>query len=259
MTEATLLIDQGNTRLKWVLSENGEILENTAGSGDARYFMEVSRRGDLGQPVAILLSSVAGSAAVQELDGFAKSHWGLDVCQLKSAAYGGGVCNGYADPESLGVDRWLAIIGAVKSYGMPVVIWDLGTATTLDAVDATGQHVGGMIYPGPATMLRALGRDTKLNVPKHLSSAGIAPGRSTSCCIENGVLAAQIGALNQFLRNLPLSVGANPKLVITGGSAREVLPQLDFPCIRDPWLVFRGMLAGTTSTKGAAACCPADS
>jgi type III pantothenate kinase len=258
MIGSTLLIDQGNTRLKWVLSGNGGLFEESAGQGDFGVFIEACRSGGLGQPVSILLSSVAGASAVQQLTDFCKSHWGLETRRLKSTAQCDGVSNGYADPESLGIDRWLAIIGAVKRYGKPVVVWDLGTATTLDAVDENGQHVGGMIYPGPATMLRALERDTKLKVPAHLSSAGMAPGRSTSACIENGVFAAQLGALNQFLRNLPRSVGGNPKLVVTGGAANDIVPQLDFPCIRDPWLVFRGMLPEANPAKGATECSPAD-
>jgi type III pantothenate kinase len=60
------------------------------------------------------------------------------------------------------VDRWLAIVGAAHTYGMPVVIWDLGTATTLDAVDEQGQHRGGLIYPGPETMLNSLTELTEI-------------------------------------------------------------------------------------------------
>ena len=92
-------------------------------------------------------------------------------------------------------------------------------------------------------MLRSLGRDTKLKVPADLSGAGIDPGRSTAACISNGILAAQLGALNQFMRSCPESMGPDPKLVITGGATDELIPALDFPCIHDPWLVFHGMLA----------------
>jgi type III pantothenate kinase len=242
MIEETLLIDQGNTRLKWMLARNGELRMESAGQGDFKAFMRSCGTGGLDQPGSVLLSSVAGSAAAQELVDFCESQWGLKARRMKSTRQGGGVRNGYADPESLGIDRWLAIIGAVGRYGKPVVIWDLGTAATLDAVDEAGQHLGGMIYPGPATMLRALSRDTKLGVPESISSAGTAPGRSTVACIQNGVLAAQLGALNQFLRNAPESLCSKPKLIVTGGAAGEILPLLDFEHIHDPWLVFRGML-----------------
>jgi type III pantothenate kinase len=242
MINETLLIDQGNTRLKWMLAREGELLVESAGQGGFREFADACKAGALHQPGSILLSSVAGSDAAKELADFCESQWGLNVHRLRSGEQGEGVRSAYAEPGTLGVDRWLAIIGAVGRYGKPVVIWDLGTASTLDAVDGSGQHLGGMIYPGPATMLRALDRDTRLNVPENLAGAAIAPGRSTSSCIENGVFAAQLGALNQFLRHATESLGSEPKLIVTGGAAGEILPLLDFEYIHDPWLVFRGML-----------------
>jgi type III pantothenate kinase len=242
MIKETLLIDQGNTRLKWMLARNAELLAESAGQGGFREFVDACKTGSLHKPGSILLSSVAGNEAAKELADFCESQWGLNARRLQSAEQGGDVRSAYAEAGTLGVDRWLAIIGAVGRYGKPVVIWDLGTATTLDAVDETGQHLGGMIYPGPATMLRALTRDTRLDVPEHLAGAAIAPGRSTASCIENGVFAAQLGALNQFMRNAAESLGSEPKLIVTGGAAGEILPLLDFEFIHDPWLVFRGML-----------------
>jgi len=242
MTEESLLIDQGNTRLKWIMASQGALKTDSAGSGDFKSFMSACRKGDVGKPGSVLLSSVAGNEAAQALEEFCQSQWDLKVQSFKSAGQGRGVCNGYAEPESLGVDRWLAIIGAVSRHGSPIIVWDLGTATTLDAVNQAGQHLGGMIYPGPATMLRALDRDTRLAAPASLANAGVAPGRTTAACIENGVFAAQLGALNQFMRNTQELLGNQPKLIVTGGAAGEILPLLDFEHIHDPWLVFRGML-----------------
>jgi len=75
-----------------------------------------------------------------------------------------------------------------------------------------------------------------------VAGAAIAPGRSTASCIENGVFAAQLGALNQFLRHTTEALGSPPRLIVTGGAAGEILPLLDFEYVHDPWLVFRGML-----------------
>ena len=160
----------------------------------------------------------------------------------------GQVVNAYAEPETLGVDRWLAIVGAVARYGKPLLIWDLGTATTLDAVDADGRHLGGLILPGPRTMLESLRRDTRLKVPEDRNvvaatgAAPAAPGTSTSECISRGVFAAQVGALERFIGRLGDSLGGKPSLVVTGGAAEPLLPLLDFNYKHDPWLVFRGML-----------------
>lgn len=244
MTELTLLIDQGNTRLKWVMARDGEINERSAGQGDLKAFMLACGDNAPIDPGSALISSVAGREEAQALSRFCQTQWGFEARLLQSTRERGGVRNAYPEPKKLGVDRWLAIVGAVAYHGKPVVIWDLGTATTLDAVDETGRHLGGMIYPGPATMLRALDGDTKLRVPQDLRNAAVRPGRSTSSCIGNGVFSAQVGALNQFLRKVSEDLKGEPRLVVTGGDANGILSMLDFEHIHDPWLVFRGMLVG---------------
>ena len=244
VAEVKLLIDQGNTRLKWVMARDGGIEESTAAHGDLEKLIRTFQNDVPGAPDSVLISSVAGQEDGQALCRFCQSRWGIEAQMLQSTRERGGVRNAYPEPAKLGVDRWLAIVGAVTRYGTPVVIWDLGTATTLDAVDQTGQHLGGMILPGPATMLCALDRDTKLRVPHDLQNAAVNPGRSTLSCIGNGVFSAQVGALNQFLRNVSEDMDGEPKLLVTGGAAGWILPMLDFDHIHDPWLVFRGMLVG---------------
>jgi len=248
MTENYLLIDHGNTRLKWIRAIDGKLREDTAGRGDFDAFAEANK--DKDSPSSVLLSSVAGNVAghagesvLNRLHTFCKTQWNIDPDQLHSAEQGSQVANGYKNPETLGIDRWLAVCGAVSRYGKPVVVWDLGTATTIDAVDENGLYVGGMIYPGPGTMLDSLGNKASLRAPGDFSGARLKPGRTTAECIGNGVLAAQVGALNQFMHHASESIGANPKLVVTGGFAADIIPLLDFPCVLDPWLVFRGMLS----------------
>jgi type III pantothenate kinase len=242
VNELKLLIDQGNTRLKWVLARDGQLDEDSLGRGSFEEFVRAFGPEATDRPGSVLLSSVADSEQAEKLVGFCDRRWSVETSVLESTSIRAGVHNSYAEPSMLGVDRWLAVVGAVARYGNPTVIWDLGTATTLDAVNDSGQHIGGMILPGPETMLKALRRDTRLKVPTSLDSAGSIPGRSTAECIRNGVFAAQVGALNQFLRTFSASELSEPSLVVTGGGAAELLPSLDFSYIHDPWLVFRGML-----------------
>lgn len=242
MSETALLIDHGNTRIKWVLARAGQVDANTAGSGSLEDFMRRFQPPAVIGPDTVMLSSVAGSGQVAELEKFCASRWGLAPWKLASLPSQGEVTNAYDDPSKLGVDRWLAIVGAVAHHGKPIVVWDLGTAATLDAVDEKGQHLGGMIYPGPATMLKALRNETLLQAPRQIDQANSGPGRTTRECISNGVFAAQLGALNQFVRDVARSMFTPPTIVVTGGAAPELLPMLDFEHIHDPWLVFRGML-----------------
>jgi len=246
-----LLIDMGNTRLKWVVARDGDILEHSFGRGNPADFFEAFQALP-GRPEHLLLSSVAGKMATGEFVDHCADRLAIKVNLLTSQKECAGILSGYEDATALGVDRWLAIIGAAHCHGMPVVVMDLGTATTLDAVDSGGRHLGGLILPGPALMLESLARATAMQVPERFKIAaelprltrtpGVAPARSTSSAIQEGVFAAQIGALNQFIRNVSMEMDTEPKLVLTGGAAEGILRRLENAPVFDRWLVFKGML-----------------
>jgi type III pantothenate kinase len=248
MSRRQLLIDQGNTRLKWIWATDGVIDEASAGHGDLPSFIEFVSSSDLQAPDTVRISGVTGLEAKQAVARHCESHWGLRAHLLESEAEQSGIRNAYANPSALGVDRWLALIGAAGYHGLPVVVWDLGTASTLDAVDETGQHLGGLIYPGPATMLRSLKRDTRLPVPDKFAVAAdervAGAGRDTASCIVHGVLTAQVGVLERFMEWSRAQMKTPPRLVVSGGAAEEILPFLECDYSHDPWLVFRGMLSG---------------
>lgn len=243
MPDHKLLIDLGNTRVKWAWAHDDEVDTDSAGQGDEAGFERVIREAGGSPPAGILLSSVAGEERTRRIVDACGQRWNTPVRRLHSRAAQGGVRCAYADPSRLGVDRWLALVGAVAAYGKPVVVWDLGTAATLDAVNTAGQHVGGLILPGPETMRTSLAAKTKLNVPESLEGVDrLRPGRDTRECIACGIMAAQVGAVLVFLEQVVESESAAPRLVITGGGAAAVRPLLERDSIHDPWLVFRGML-----------------
>lgn len=251
-TDLRLLIDMGNTRVKWVWAQGGVIIESSFGRGGPDDFRQRCLSPDGGTPSGVLLSSVASQAATRSVATICADTLGVPVRKLKSRSSTAGIVNGYERPSDLGVDRWLAIVGAAHEYGMPVVVMDLGTATTLDAVDQRGRHLGGLILPGPALMLDALGRATSMQVPADFKSesaqgrkpggVGVGPAEFTSAAITGGVRAAQIGALNQFMRHVAERLRTEPKLVLTGGASEGIMERLQDAAVFDPWLVFRGML-----------------
>ena len=243
MAETRLLIDIGNSRIKWAWASGGELQTERAGQGDFAALERACRPAAASRPGEVLVASVAGADRARQVFELCSVRWDLAPRVLRSREQQGGVRNAYAEPEKLGVDRWLAAVGAVAVHGAPVVVWDLGTASTLDAIDASGQHLGGWILPGPATMLSSLVKGTKLTVPEDLEETpALEPGRSTAECIRRGVLAAQLGALDQFMKHTAHRIGDSPRLVVTGGAADAVLARAGIEHIRDPWLVFRGML-----------------
>lgn len=252
VTELKLLIDMGNTRLKWIWAADGEIDPSTFGRGNREDFLLRCKPPGNGRPVRVLVSSVAESARTARIVSDCEARWDAPVAGMKTLGSQDGVINAYEDPATLGIDRWLAIVGAAHAYGTPVVVMDLGTATTLDAVDQQRRHLGGLILPGPALMLESLASATAMPVPADFGDSeaisqtakipGVGPTASTSEAIREGVFAAQIGALNQFMRHVSRKTGEAPELVLTGGGAEGILDRLESRPVFDPWLVFKGML-----------------
>lgn len=242
MPETRLLVDLGNSRVKWLWSRGAELDLESAGQGDLAAFEQACRVRGAVRPACVRVSSVAGAARTTQVADCCVGLWDVRPTLLVAQAESRGVRNGYDEPARLGVDRWLAIVGAVHHHGKPVVVWDLGTAATLDAVDGAGQHLGGWILPGPTTMLESLGRRTTLRPALQLDPPATSePGRTTADAIRAGVLGAQVGALHRFLGQVAGQIGQTPRLVVTGGAAPSVTPWLDIDCVEDPWLVFRGM------------------
>jgi len=243
MPDSRLLIDLGNSRVKWAWAGDGQLDPDSAGQGGDADFERACRAAGGPEPAEILLSSVAGEERTRHVIDLCARRWNAPVRRLRSRAEQGGVRCAYADPARLGVDRWLALVGAVAKYGKPVAVWDVGTAATLDAVDRDGQHLGGLILPGPETMRTSLAEKTKLNVPGSLEGVmRLRPGRDTRECIAHGIMTAQVGAVRVFFEYVVDPGSTAPRLVVTGGGAAAARPLLGRDSIHDPCLVFRGML-----------------
>lgn len=159
-----------------------------------------------------------------------------------------------AHPEGVGADRLLGAWTARELYGAPAIVVDMGTATTLDAVDATGAFAGGAILPGPALAVAALTSGTAQLPAVPLRAPDHAIGRDTEEAIQSGVILGHVEAVSGLIARLVAElVGAGtprPTVVLTGGHA--VAPWAT--SVRnvdhiDPDLVLRGlgMLAARTA------------
>ena len=248
MTDWTLLLDVGNSRVKWAWARDGALMEDQGGALPHDRIGELANIDAPGAPDLALVASVAHDTVCEAVTAQVELRWACRVDRLHTAHACGDVVNGYQRPATLGVDRWLALLGARRRHGLPVVVADIGSATTLDALDQDGRHLGGWILPGPGLMREALRQRTAL---PEFSTADALPGPAsdTRSAIASGILAAQLGALERFLAGLPESRDA-PVVVLCGGGARSVrdaimdLPQHLGPAtiVADPWLVFEGML-----------------
>ncbi|RVU32999.1 type III pantothenate kinase [Rheinheimera riviphila] len=225
---AELLLDIGNSRTKAVLHQDGRftLLPDHFATSIQQY--DIS---------AVFCASVARDeriAAVREETGLQHVAWRI----VHSEATKSGLRSQYTEPHLLGVDRWLAMLGAIKLWpAQSLMVVDAGTALTLDWVDESGQHLGGWIIPGFRLQQQAVIGQTAKVFNNSMQHAQVALGTDTSSCLQNGCLSAAVAVILQGF-----SLQTATKVVLTGGDANLLMPhltQLD-PQV-EPLLIFRGL------------------
>jgi|APFre7841882724_1041349.scaffolds.fasta_scaffold05658_6 type III pantothenate kinase len=248
----TLLVDIGNSRVKWAQLRPDGTLEAQSAAAYAGWSVRDwsdSLFGD--RPVGrVLAASVAGDSVDARLLAAAKLAGDAGVRFVATTREAAGVRNGYADPALLGVDRWVAAIGGYAHARGACVVADVGTAATIDVVGADGRHLGGYIVPGPELMVASLLRSTSELGGRHaascesVSDAGFAD--NTRDAIEGGCRLALAALVDRCVMDAAVAVGEGPRLLLTGGAAADVLPHLRSPAEHIPDLVLRGLavLAG---------------
>jgi len=155
------------------------------------------------------------------------------------------VVNAYSHPDRLGVDRWLTLIAVHRQIDAPACIVDCGTAVTLDGLDATGRHLGGLILPGLEMMRDALLRNTQIDAPASVDWAGVL-ARDTAGAVAAGGLFACAGLVELVARRIAQDCGRVPQIVLTGGDGAKLQAVLETGARYEPDLVLQGLaqLAG---------------
>lgn len=235
-----LLVDIGNSRLKWTTYQHSALAEfKSVDHRQNDLLGQLSRLwSDIGIPEQVAVASVASPGLRDQVVALARRLWpDIRVIAPQSEASAFGITSAYLRPEQLGVDRWLALIGAHQSYAVSACIVDCGTALTVDFVEADGQHVGGVIAPGLAMMKKALATNTAA-LPLGQSPNVISLARETDGAIASGSVLAAVGLIELLLARQSKSYG----LILTGGDAATIAEHLALPCIVDSELVFKGLL-----------------
>ena len=241
-----LLLDVGNTRLKWGVLEDDQIhrtghiaMRKVREEGLGVLTSRLPRSVD-----AVLVSNVAGATFGTRLSGVIGMHCECDVHFAKPERASCGVQSGYRHPRRLGVDRWVAMIGAWAELESACVVVDAGTAVTIDAIDDEGRHLGGQIFPGVRLMFEALAASTS-DIPavgRQLSAtSGLDMfGDTTSRAVQNGAWNAVTGAVDRAITTLR-SNAYEPAVVLTGGDASRMLTALGTEPLHRPHLVLQGL------------------
>lgn len=243
-----LLIDVGNSRIKWAFLQGGALhsitrVEYSECELDDNWFAEV-----IYTPDAIFMISVASMQTENALSRACYSRWGKSASILKTGLSCAGVTNGYTQPSLLGVDRWAAMIGAYRLIGRAVLVIDCGTACTADLVDDHGIHRGGAIIPGLQMMQRSLSSSTARIGDMDADVTVNALGTTTAACVHVGSHEAMLGFIERMILMAHAQLGEGVAVIITGGGAKPLLADLPDHVCYEKELVFLGM-AGMVAEK----------
>lgn len=237
----TLVLDIGNTALKWRLHHTngvtqGEFLHERAWASVIR---ELGIRAT--EPVRqVWIASVAGRQADEQVAREVEANVGVAPTFYYSQPRVQGLVNAYAAPQRLGVDRWLAMLESWQCRGASIVV-DCGSALTLDAVDASGHHLGGYIVPGLAMLHESLAASTAEVQVRENRETALAPGRSTAEGVHRGVLRMTVAFIQDGVVELRRGLADTCEVVLTGGDASHLLPVLDMEAELAPDLVLDGL------------------
>ena len=151
-------------------------------------------------------------------------------------------------PLQLGNDRLADAVAAVSCYGVPVLVFDMGTATTVGVVDDTKTFRGGMIIPGVKTSLNALSKRASQLPAINIEKPRNIIGRNTLECMQSGTLygtAAMVdGIIDRMVEILDYSV----TVVATGGMAKNIIPFCRHKIVRDDFLQFKGIFCAAVKS-----------
>jgi type III pantothenate kinase len=245
---SVLLVDIGNTRVKWARFVNGRLQKQRA-AAHAGWRAEDFAEELLGRARGlerIIVASVGGERLDRRLTAAARRVIGVAPQFVVTRRHLGGVTTAYAQPWRLGVDRIVAAIAAHRlAPRRAVCIVDVGTAMTIDLIDARGRHVGGAIIPGPRLMVESLLRSTSGILRR---SGGRSGGRSlfardTRAGIEQGALYAVAAVVDRAVAEARRALGSSPLLLLTGGAAPAIHPLIRSTHSSIPDLVLRGLVA----------------
>jgi type III pantothenate kinase len=243
---AMLLIDIGNTRIKWARLDNGRLGVRRAAAHAGWHVEDYARRviGAARGVERVLVASVAGGKVDRALASAAR-RVGIKAQFVSVPRHAGGVTVGYHEPWRLGVDRFVAAVGAHHLFkGVPVWAVGVGTAMTLDLIAADGRHKGGVIVPAPALMVDTL--LTRTSGIRRRARGGVSQAkgllaRSTRAAIRQGARFAAAALVDRAVAEAEELIGKRPFVVVTGGESAAVRSLLKSPAAGVPDLILKGL------------------
>ncbi|MGV6827648.1 MAG: type III pantothenate kinase [bacterium] len=238
---AWLLIDAGNSALKWAVLESGSFSHFGVATYQQDFIADLARSlNALDRPVRVVIANVAGDKVASAIRSLVKDCEGVHAEFLSVNREANGVSCGYGNPSHLGIDRWAAIIAAYERYPRGACVVDCGTAVTIDGVTAEGVHLGGFILPGMDLGARCLLQGTQIPAPSWGQPATFW-GEDTGEAIVSGAQNAITALVDVVLQKLRADHAPDASVVITGGSSERIFSATIIDQAYQPHLVFEGI------------------
>jgi len=238
-----LELDSGNSLIKWRVLHNAGIVASGAVHQSEQLFAALNTLPNLALRAARMVC-VRTDEECRELVNQIAARYRISIQCARAEAFCGNVRNGYADSQRLGVDRWVAVLGAYQQAQGACLVLDLGTALTADFVAANGEHLGGFIGPGLPLMRNQLRSHTRRIRYEDSATLGVledlSPGHSTVEAVERGLVLMLQGFAKTQLELAQRYWGDDFQIFLTGGDASllaSVLPQAQLR----PDLMFIGL------------------
>ncbi|MDV2081211.1 type III pantothenate kinase [Marinobacter xestospongiae] len=214
-----LFVDMGNSRVKWRLRGRDTVLEGEGAIGSDSLFADLPVDDEGIRQVAV--STVASDQGRQQLEQRLREITRVPPEYFWTESQWQGVICAYDKPESMGSDRWHAMVAAHSRVTGGFAVVDAGSAVTVDYVAADGRHLGGYILAGQNMMYRALSQDAaRIHFGGRIQGDS-APGSSTAECVHHGVEWLWRGMVQQ-LREDVRTLGLE-KVFITGGDSDRLI------------------------------------
>ena len=233
-----LLFDVGNSRCKWAWRvQHGWLHQGVIDNMDAAAWQNLKTVFvSMEVPDKIVASNVAGENMAAKLRELC-SVWTRPVQFIVAQPLQCGVRNLYQNPAQLGSDRWAALIGAWQHFHQACIVVNCGTATTIDALSATGEFLGGIILPGIKLMQTSLLNNTAQLVQQNGEVHDFP--KNTADAILTGVMRATTGVIQH--QHALLSAESNAHCIVSGGAAVDLLAHIELPCEHMDKLVLQGL------------------
>jgi type III pantothenate kinase len=237
-----LELDCGNTFIKWRLLDRESAVAGGVAENDQTLVLAVQECAV--QLRACRIVSVRSDDETTSLIALLEASFAVGCCRAYPAKELAGVVNGYEQYDRLGLDRWLAVVGAYQLSRRACLVIDLGTAVTSDFVSAEGRHLGGFICPGVPlmrTQLRTHTRRTRYDSDEAgLAIGSFTPGGSTAEAVERGCLLMLRGFVSGQLAIAAECLGNEFDVFVAGGDAPLVVDVIPGARVV-PDLVFLGL------------------